>query len=366
LNLETFGSELAWVHNDDDGLTLKFRDASVFDSAVEKWGWVNERETHQFIMITTIVDTDMSTFGLPYRITRMTSDTRHQTIHLAASESTFKEAIRNGHLRVEAVGRKSEFPSGLIPDRGSEETSDQHELRKRLAKSSYWERALGNATRRWAKPTGVHKRAPAQTGSPFRPRLPPRTAPFQNLTSRWEPPHANLTRRSPATARRWANATSSPGGQALHRRGTRGGATSSALALAGRFSGPVFQTDTASMACTSCSTSGSLSLALDVAIASHAVSKAFLEFSTQDLNVAFGFELEGFLKEPIKQMKHLWKAEAANKLNIPGLVTLDIGAESKLFAGVDLAGDGKFSVGMATQFSGRSIVCLVGCDSSTL
>ena len=362
--MENFVGDLTSVQHDDGVLSFTFKDRASFDSAAQNWGWVNDKESHQIILIVNYVEIDQS-YRSPYRVTSMTHDLRRLAIALHASEAGFKEVIRTGHLRIETMGSKLQAPAALTLEREPEDGASQNELRRRMAKSTHWGRGFSNVTRRWENSTALYKRAPflnsTRRSETTMGNVARRSPTYPNATRRWESPYANVTRRWTNTTRRWENTTSLP--TTLYRRQLPADTApyGSSMSLANHFTGPIFEEPTASLKCTSCSTSGSISVALDVSISSSSISKAFLEFTTEDLSLDLNLALEGNLKEKFEDSKPLWKVQG-KKIDIPGLATFLVSAEFGIGWAMELGGDGKVSLGIEHKVSGKARVCLLGCD----
>ncbi|KAL7267996.1 hypothetical protein RUND412_009395 [Rhizina undulata] len=87
----------------DGKIGLTFRDKQSFEYAINKWGWINEKEEHQFVMVTNHDGCGADAERVPYLVNRVDYHEQNFTTDLFATETALEKVASNytihfGHI----------------------------------------------------------------------------------------------------------------------------------------------------------------------------------------------------------------------------------------------------------------------------
>jgi hypothetical protein len=101
--MEEFGDELEDVDCTPPTMFMDFKTKDAFEAAKQKWGWVNEKEQHHFILFVNHPKCGPKNQRTPYNITKIEYDAKKFVANMVAQKIDFKQACHTGRLRVEAT-----------------------------------------------------------------------------------------------------------------------------------------------------------------------------------------------------------------------------------------------------------------------
>jgi hypothetical protein len=103
INMEDFGDVLQNVDCTAPHLALDFKDNKSFQAAIQKWTWVNQRESRHFFMIVNHPACGRKVSRRPFKITNIRYDNKKYVAFLDGREVDYKSCLHDGHLRIETT-----------------------------------------------------------------------------------------------------------------------------------------------------------------------------------------------------------------------------------------------------------------------
>jgi hypothetical protein len=101
--MEDFGDELSNVDCTAPSMFMDFKTKGAFDTAKQKWNWVNEKEANHFVLFANHPKCGPRNHRVPYNVTKIKYDEKKFIAHMTAAKINFQQAVKTGTLRVEAT-----------------------------------------------------------------------------------------------------------------------------------------------------------------------------------------------------------------------------------------------------------------------
>ncbi|KAF2455707.1 hypothetical protein BDY21DRAFT_365432 [Lineolata rhizophorae] len=106
LSTERFQDSIASVSCDESSMTIAFNDQGSYESAKEAWGWVNEADAYNYIMVTSMEGCSDDGDRHCYVVSEMDADSEadSNTIRMAAEAQTWEDAMSAWELHMDTRG----------------------------------------------------------------------------------------------------------------------------------------------------------------------------------------------------------------------------------------------------------------------
>ncbi|ORX98824.1 hypothetical protein BCR34DRAFT_593078 [Clohesyomyces aquaticus] len=95
----------------DTSITISFKDTTAFAAAKKQWEWVNNAESHSFILVVGTGDCGWNTQRQPFLVTSFKYDESNQSLHLDAAPRNWQEIIHTYKLNVGTLHNSSVISS---------------------------------------------------------------------------------------------------------------------------------------------------------------------------------------------------------------------------------------------------------------
>lgn len=101
INMEIFGDELQTVDCTPPEVFLGFKAKEAFEAAKQKWGWVDEKEEHHFVLVMNHAKCGPENQRKAYNVTSIHYDAENLKAIMKADHVEFKNAVHTGKIRIE-------------------------------------------------------------------------------------------------------------------------------------------------------------------------------------------------------------------------------------------------------------------------
>ncbi|KAK3937748.1 hypothetical protein QBC46DRAFT_442725 [Diplogelasinospora grovesii] len=109
MELDDFSDEVKRLDCTPPRMRLKFESRSTYTDAKTKWSWVNKKDANHIVLITNDARCGAANQRNTYNITNIEFDDDKDAIILRAVQVEFKQAVHDGHFRVEIM---AQVPTG--------------------------------------------------------------------------------------------------------------------------------------------------------------------------------------------------------------------------------------------------------------